>query len=228
MKLTNRFVVDASREQVWALFDELDRVVPCMPGASYLGCEGQEHRVAMKVKIGAILSDFQGTVSFVEKDEADRVTVMRGMAKDTGGKGSAAALIETRLSALSPHQTQVDVSTDLNMAGRLAQFGGPIVADIAQRLVQQFTANLHEAVLAPQAQAHAAAEPSAAQAPVPEAATAAATPAPSATPLGRACAETQPLDLGAVVGQSLWKLVGPYALVLVVGFAMGWLTARLW
>ena len=102
MKLTNRFEVNAPEALVWSLFDSLDRVVPCMPGASYLGQEGQEHRVRMKVKIGAVVSNFEGTVSFTHKDEATHVAIMRGAAKDTGGKGSASALIETRLTPLAP------------------------------------------------------------------------------------------------------------------------------
>lgn len=214
MKLNNRFVVEAPAAQLWALFDELERVVPCMPGASYLGLDGQEHRVGMKVKIGAIVSNFQGTVSFTHKDAQARVAIMRGAAKDTGGKGAASALIETRLTALAPGRTQVDVTTDLSMTGRLAQFGGPIVADIAQRLVQQFTDNLHQAVLSGQAQPATAAAPSAAS-------------AKSAAMTSTAAADIPALDLGAVVGRSLWKLLGRYALVLVAGFVLGWLTARL-
>ncbi|MDP3139161.1 MAG: SRPBCC family protein [Burkholderiaceae bacterium] len=217
MKLNNRFVVEAPEAQLWALFDELERVVPCMPGASYLGTEGQEHRVGMKVKIGAIVSNFQGTVSFTHKDEQAHVAIMRGAAKDTGGKGAASALIETRLTALAPGRTQVDVTTDLNMTGRLAQFGGPIVADIAQRLVQQFTDNLHKAVLSGQVQPDAAAA----------ATSAPSAPAMPAAMMSPAAADVPALDLGAVVGRSLWRLLGRYALVLIAGFVLGWLTARL-
>ncbi|WP_051953741.1 SRPBCC family protein [Xenophilus azovorans] len=223
MKLNNSFVVEAPLEQVWTLFDELDTVIPCMPGAAYLGREGDEHRVSMKVKIGAIVSDFQGTVSFLERDGASHRTVMRGAARDAGGKGAASATIETRLAAADPARTQVAVETDLSMTGRLAQFGGPIIADIAQRLVGQFTGNLQQ-VLQTRVPATAPARPLDASPDAPMAASAAS--AATAPPAPAQPGEVQPLDLGNVVGRSLAHHFLRYALPALACFALGWLLGR--
>jgi carbon monoxide dehydrogenase subunit G len=227
MKLSNQFVVNAPLAQVWALFDQLERVVPCMPGAAYLGQDGEEHRVGMKVKIGAVVSNFQGTVRFLEKDAGAHVAVMRGAAKDSGGKGSASSVIETRLAEVSPGQTRVDVVTDLTMTGRLAQFGGSIVADIAQRLVQQFTANLHEAILA-QTPAAPASETAAQGVSAASAATDAGEAHAPATTLAAAPPDVKPLDLGAVIGQSVCQNAGRYIVFLAIGFVLGWFASRGW
>lgn len=246
MKLSHSFVVDSPLPEVWELFDHLDRVVPCMPGAAYLGGEAEQHRVAMKVRIGAIVSNFQGSVGFVDRDDAHHAVRMRGVAKDSGGKGSATALIESRLAAVTPQRTQVDVVTDLVMSGRLAQFGGPIVADIAERLVGQFTANLHQELqrrAAPgtvPAQAasrqHAAAEaPAGAPAGTPGPAlvsapgwASASEPSTAASGAGGPAAEVPALDLGPVLGASLARLAARSLLPFAAGCAAGWAVARLW
>src|SRR5262245_47110948 len=123
MMLTHEFSVEAPVDQVWLLVNELQNVVPCMPGAAYDGCDGDDHKVSMKVKIGAITSHFKGTARFMEKDEATHTAVVRGVGKDSTGKGAASATVSANLSALSPERTRVVVKTELSMTGRLAQFG---------------------------------------------------------------------------------------------------------
>ena len=59
MQLKHEFVVDAPLERAWRLLDQLDKVVPCMPGASYLGQDGDSIRVGMKV--GPVFVDVPGT-----------------------------------------------------------------------------------------------------------------------------------------------------------------------
>jgi uncharacterized protein len=148
MTLTHEFPIEAPVGRVWLLLNELERVVPCMPGAAYDGREGDQHNVSMKVKIGAITSLFKGSARFLQKDDVNHTAVVRGVGKDSGGKGSATATMTARLEALSPDRTRVVVNTDLSMTGPLAQFGGGVIADIASVLISQFTVNLHREILA--------------------------------------------------------------------------------
>lgn len=217
MIISNNFIVEEPISRVWSLFDELDQVVPCMPGAAYLENTGDDsHQVALKLKIGAISSNFQGTVKFLEKDSASHTVKIRGAAKDTGGKGSAAATISARLEALSATRTRVTVDTDLAMTGRVAQFGGPIIVDIANRLVGQFTENLHKAIKAQKVDA-----PNAAVAPAPSGLETSAEKTPAQSPEAPAVA---PLDLGPLVGgvakSYALKFLVPL-LCLIVGFVAG-------
>ena len=148
MILTNEFVVEAPLDRAWGLLDEVESVISCMPGAAYIGRDGDDHKVSIKVKVGAIIANFQGTVRFLEKNEAERTARIRGAGKDLAGKASATATITVKLETLSSARTKVLVETDLAMTGRLAQFGGGVMADIASRMIEQFTRNLHAAVIA--------------------------------------------------------------------------------
>ena len=147
MILTNEFGVEASVDRVWLLLNELENVIPCMPGAAYHGRDGDDEKVSMKIKIGAISSHFHGTARFLEKNEAAHVVVMRGTGQDHGGKASAVATVIAKLEPLSPDRTRVTVNTDLSITGRLAQFGGGVIADIASLLISQFTENLHQKII---------------------------------------------------------------------------------
>lgn len=148
MILTNEFVVEAPVDRAWGLLDEVESIISCMPGAAYIGRDGDDHKVSIRVKVGAISANFQGTVRFLEKNEAARTTRIRGVGKDLGGKATATATISVKLEPLPSARTKFLVETDLALTGRLAQFGGGVIADIASRLIEQFTQNLHAAVIA--------------------------------------------------------------------------------
>ncbi len=73
MILSNQFLVKASIDRVWGLLDDLENVIPCMPGGALHRTDGEDNKVSIKVKVGAISLDFQGTVRFLEKNETTHV-----------------------------------------------------------------------------------------------------------------------------------------------------------
>ena len=148
MNLSNEVVVAAPIERLWALLDDVENVVSCMPGASYLGREGDDYKGSIKVKVGAILSNFRGTFRFLERDEIAHTVRIRSSGKDIGGKASANATITIKLEPQTAGSTRAIVNTDLALTGPLAQFGGGIIGDIASRMIDQFTQNVDKTILA--------------------------------------------------------------------------------
>ena len=219
MLLTNEFDVAAPLPQVWELFDDVAAVIPCMPGASYLGREGDDYRVGIKVKIGVITTNFQGVVRFVERNPAAHKVVLNGSGKDTTGKGSATAIIDATLSATEGGHTHVCVKTDLSLSGRIAQFGSSFIPDIASRLVSQFTENLHSAVLVTHAAPSApTSAPSSSEAPAQ-----ATAPALERQPKP-AVRESEALDVGAALLPILRQYVlsfSSWVAIFALGFAAG-------
>lgn len=153
MQLKHEFTVDAPLDRTWRLLDQLDKVVPCMPGASYVGQDGDSICVGMKVKVGIIVFNFQGHAQFIEKNPATHTVIVKGNAKDIGGKGATTALITTVLTPASPQATHVVILTELAMSGRVAQFGSSMLQEISARLVTQFADNLHQLLMVEQASA---------------------------------------------------------------------------
>jgi uncharacterized protein len=214
MMLTNEFLVEAPVDRVWGLLDELESVVACMPGAAYIGRDGDNNKVSMKVKVGAISSHFQGTVRFVEKNESTHTAVIRGNGKDVGGKASATATIIAKLEPLPSTRTKVLVETDLVLTGRLAQFGGGVIADIASRMIAQFTANLHRAVIAGSSVTDSHSSAMARDRDI------------TANTEAIATKEPAPLDLGTVIGAIALRRALRYVAMPVGFFVVGWLIGK--
>ena len=76
MKLEHKFVVPAPIEQTWAAFNDLERVVPCFPGATLTSYDGNEFTGSCKVKLGPVSLQYSGNGAFAERDPADHHAVI--------------------------------------------------------------------------------------------------------------------------------------------------------
>ncbi|RFU82599.1 membrane oxidoreductase [Streptomyces triticagri] len=148
MKIDNEFRVDVPVERAWEALTDLEALAPCMPGAQLTGVEGEVHRGKVKVKVGPVISQFAGTAQFVERDRETHSAVISAAGKDTRGQGNASARINAVLRPDGPERTQVSVTTDLNISGKLAQFGSGMIKEISEKLFAQFVANVESQLLA--------------------------------------------------------------------------------
>ncbi|HET6986106.1 MAG TPA: SRPBCC family protein [Kribbella sp.] len=153
MKLEHKFVVPAPIEQAWAAFNDLERVVPCFPGATLTAYDGDEFTGSVKVKLGPVSLQYSGTGSFAERDPDGHRAVIEAKGKDRRGNGTATARVTAQLTASGPDSTDVTVDTDLTITGRPAQFGRGLIQDVSNRLLDQFTACLTTKLEAPTAAA---------------------------------------------------------------------------
>jgi carbon monoxide dehydrogenase subunit G len=145
-QLINEFTVNRPIDEAWPLITDLERIAPCLPGAELQEVEGETYRGVVKVKLGAISSQFKGEAHFVERDDENYRAVIKGSGRDTGGRGNASAEISAQAESLSPTSTRVAVTTDLHITGKVAQFGRGIMGDVSSKLMAQFADNLNEMI----------------------------------------------------------------------------------
>jgi carbon monoxide dehydrogenase subunit G len=227
MKIDQEFGVEVPVERVWRTLTDLEGLAPCLPGAQLTGVEGDTYKGRVKVKVGPVVSQFAGTARFVKLDEDARIAVISAAGKDTRGAGNASATIHARLRPEGAG-TVVTVSTDLNISGRLAQFGSGMINEISQKLFAQFVENVETRLLAPQpaavpepegatrAVAEAGGAPQAVAEPLPSAAPSVAPPPQREKASQREEAPAdEPLDLMRLAGRSVYRRLVP-ALVVVV------------
>jgi carbon monoxide dehydrogenase subunit G len=143
-QLINEFTVNRPIEEAWPIITNVERIAPCLPGAELQEIEGETYRGVVKVKLGAISSQFKGEANFLERDDAAYRAVIKGVGRDTGGRGNASAEITAQAESLSPTSTKVVVTTDLHITGKVAQFGRGIMGDVSSKLMAQFANNLNE------------------------------------------------------------------------------------
>ncbi len=138
MDIKNEFTVSAPIERAWDVMLDLERITPCLPGASVQ--EQQEdgsYKGTMKVKIGPITANYRGTVAYEETDESNHRAVLKATGRDARGQGTASATIVSTLTS-EGEATRVNVETDMRLTGRAAQFGRGVAQDVATKIFDQF------------------------------------------------------------------------------------------
>ncbi|MEP9349446.1 SRPBCC family protein [Xanthobacter sp. KR7-225] len=144
MKIENAFRVDLPPAEAWRVLLDIPALVPCMPGAELTSIEGERaYRGQMKLKLGPVAVAFQGRAEIIAVDEAARSVRAKASGTETKGRGNASADVVFRLSP-DGAGSRVDVTTEVNLAGAVAQYGRAqgVIAGVAQVLVDQFAANL--------------------------------------------------------------------------------------
>jgi uncharacterized protein len=163
MDLSSEFEVPLSIDEAWSVLTDLERVAPCLPGAQLEEIEGDEYRGRVKIKVGPITVEYKGTATFLERLPETHVAVLRAQGRETKGQGSAAATVTATLEAAGASNTKVNVLTELDISGRVAQFGRGALADVSSKILGQFAANLEKDLASgASATSAAAAAPSAA------------------------------------------------------------------
>jgi carbon monoxide dehydrogenase subunit G len=138
MRLEHSFTVPAPIEEAWATFNDLERVVPCFPGATLSAFDSDEFVGSVKVKLGPVSLQYNGTGTFVERDPVTHHAVVEAKGKDRRGNGTATARVTAQLTASGDSETAVTVETDLTVTGRPAQFGRGLMQDVSDKLLGQF------------------------------------------------------------------------------------------
>ncbi|MFC7403747.1 SRPBCC family protein [Georgenia alba] len=137
MELTHSFTVPAPPEQTWELLTDLNRVGSCFPGATVKEATDTEFSGTVKVKLGPIAMLYSGSGTFVERDDAAHRAKIEAKGKDRRGNGTASATVTMSLTA-EGDGTRADVTTDLQVTGKPAQFGRGVMQDVSDKLLGQF------------------------------------------------------------------------------------------
>jgi carbon monoxide dehydrogenase subunit G len=137
MELKHHFSVPSPLADTWHSFNQLEEIAPCFPGAVLTSVEGDSFTGTVKVKLGPIAMMYSGTGQFTTRDEATHTVVIEAQGKDKRGNGTAGATV-TAVLAADGEGTTVDVTTDMNITGKPAQFGRGVIQDISDKLLEQF------------------------------------------------------------------------------------------
>jgi carbon monoxide dehydrogenase subunit G len=226
--LTHRFTVPVGVDETWAHFNDIASVAECFPGAQVTSTDGDSFAGSVKVKLGPIALVYNGTGTFVEKDENLHRFVVDAKGKDKRGNGTAGAKVTLTMASNAAAGTDVEVVTDLAITGKPAQFGRGVMQDVSDKLLGQFVTCLEQRLAAPEP-APSGAEPST-DVPAPAVAGAPSTehvtpPPPGPTPT-RTSQEPEALDLGSAVLPVLLKSYWKQALAGVVVLVVLWRLLR--
>jgi carbon monoxide dehydrogenase subunit G len=156
IELDNSFTVPVPPEKAWDVLLDVERIAPCMPGASVLSIsdDGNEIEGQVKVKLGPLSLAYKGTAKFTDKDHENYTIAIEATGKETRGAGTASANVQATLKpGDATGSTLVAIHTSLNVTGRPAQFGRSLLPEVSGKLIAQFASNLEALISADNATA---------------------------------------------------------------------------
>lgn len=198
MELDNSFDVAASAHDVYALLLDVNRVAGCMPGAE-LGevVDPNTFNGRVKIRVGPITVAYAGTARITSRDESTHRAELQAEGRETTGPGSARA---TATMTVTEHDgvSRVDLHTEYQVAGRVAQFGRGVMEDVSRRLVTQMAECIKQQLEGGGAPSPVGGE---AQAPAGSGGGAAPAPAPMVAP------QAKPINALGLMFQVLWDRI---------------------
>lgn len=140
-KIAEEFEVQAPVQRVWEYLIDPAKVAVCIPGAELLESRDDGTFLgAVKVKVGPITMSYKGTVKFTELDEQAHQVRLVGEGREAGGGGSAKMMMLSRVTPLASGGAQVVVNAEIDLVGKIVQFGRGMIEEVSRQLFRQFSA----------------------------------------------------------------------------------------
>jgi carbon monoxide dehydrogenase subunit G len=139
MEISKTFVVGASPDVTWRFLTDPGRVAKCLPGATITEqLDERTHAGTIAMKVGPVTATFKGTLRFERMDAATHTAEIVAAGQDVKGKGGADMRMTSRLLERAPGETEVTITSNVNVVGVLAQFGRGIIQDVSDQVFDKF------------------------------------------------------------------------------------------
>lgn len=187
------FRVQAPVDRVWKYLVDPQQVVTCLPGAELTGDEGERVYLGkVKVKVGPVTAAYSGRAKLTEVNDAEHVVRMIAEGREAGGAGSAKLRMTSRVTAHPSGGAEVRVEAEVDVAGKIVQFGRGMIEAVSKQLFREFVGCVTARLEAPGAAATAAETSTAPERPT--------TPAPGPD----AAAMQKPVAVVPLILRALW------------------------
>jgi len=140
--INKTFQVERPISEVWKFLSDPTKIVTCVPGAKLTEkIDDQNFKGTVTMKIGPVVTSFNGQIKLVRLDEATYTMEIHGKGVDTKGKGSADMVLTGNLVDNGDQTTEVTNNMELSITGKLAQFGSRMIVDVSDHVFKQFLSN---------------------------------------------------------------------------------------
>ncbi len=143
MKFNQKAVVAVAREPLWKFLMDIPKVAQSLPGVEKIEqLDPDTYQGTLKVRVGPISLNLQGKITVEERDQDNWRATLRADANDRVAAGAVRGKTSMTLVALNANETELSVESDVNILGKIGEFGQPIIRKKADAMLQEFVKNI--------------------------------------------------------------------------------------
>jgi carbon monoxide dehydrogenase subunit G len=143
VKFTQSAQIPVAREPLWEFLMDVPKVAQSLPGVESVSkIDDTTYNGALKVRVGPIALNLLGKIIVEEQDKENWRATLRAEANDRRAAGAVKGKTTMMLKALDSNQTELVVETDVNILGKIGEFGQPIIRKKADSMLKEFVENI--------------------------------------------------------------------------------------
>ena len=143
MKFSQRAVIPVAREPLWDLLMDVPKVAKSLPGVETISqIDDTTYQGTLKVRVGPISLNLQGKIIMEQRDRESWRAALKAEASDRMVAGAVKGKTTMELKEIGPKETELLVETDVNILGKIGEFGQPIIRKKADQMLKEFVENI--------------------------------------------------------------------------------------
>lgn len=147
MKFQNSCVIKAPSQKLWSFLIDIPSVARCLPGVEEVNAlEEGKYVGVITVKVGVVKLRLSGKISIEAMDHERHVATMRVEAADQRISGMVQGMLSMNLESLAAGETKLNTETDVNLFGKIGEFGQPMIKKKADQMMTEFASNVAQTV----------------------------------------------------------------------------------
>lgn len=145
MKFNQNAKIPVAREPLWDFLMDVPTVAKSLPGVETVKkIDDSTYEGALKVRVGPISLNLQGKIIVEEQDRQNWRATLRAEAKDRMAAGAVSGKTTMILKEVGSHESELVVETDVNILGKIGEFGQPIIRKKADSMLKEFVENIRQ------------------------------------------------------------------------------------
>ena len=147
VKLDKSVDVPASANQTWEFVQDIPRLAECLPGARITEkIDDRHYNGSVTVKLGPITASFNGKIEVKGLDPQQRQLQLLGSGTDATGASTASMSLTAVVRDKGADHCELLGKSDISVSGKIANFGGRMMTQVSDQILNQFADNLRRRV----------------------------------------------------------------------------------
>lgn len=144
MNYSDRFLISAPFEEVWAFAQDAQTLLSCIPNSSNVSVTGDGGvTVVFTDRVGPFQVEFHVNGTF-HVDSAEHRVLSEGGGKDVKMGNTMNLKVSLAVQQVESGEVEVSVDADVNVLGKVATLGFGIMKDKARKTMIGFVQNVHQ------------------------------------------------------------------------------------